>query len=278
MGSLPPWFSSFCDLGSDRLQVLVRVLHAAGLPVELVKTGDHRHVQVRAGRPPVPVPGEKVLVAHYDRVPGAPGANDNGASVLALVDYLRRPRRGAALRVVFTDGEELGPGASASDQGAFSLATHWGPIAGVVPVVFDMTGIGDTLVLGHLGEHLVRRTGAVSTPTDLDTYARNRLVARRWLASCGAGDTLEVNTPFSDDLGFSLAGMPAVQVSLLPRKEALAYRRTRTNPGELEGRDPGGLPPSWQTMHTPDDTPDRLWPSSRDLMARVLDRLEGFPF
>lgn len=265
MAPLPPWFSLFCAPEADRLRVLAQVLHGALVPFELVKTGRFRHVQVRGGRPGVPQPGEKVLVAHYDRVAGTPGANDNGASVLALVDYLRRPRKGPALRVVFTDGEELGSGGQASDQGSYALARHWGPVAGLFPVVLDMTGVGDTVVLGHLGEELIRKTRPGTPPTDLDDYARTRLGARRWLATCGAGDALEVNTPFSDDLGLFLAGIPAVQLSLLPRKEALAYRRD------------GQLPPAWRTMHTAEDQPGALWPSSRDLMAELLEKLEGFP-
>jgi hypothetical protein len=264
MAPLPPWFALFCDPAADRLRVLAQVLHGASVPFELVKTGAFRHVQVRGSRSPVPGAGEKVLIAHYDRVPGSPGANDNGASVLALVDYLRRKRQGPALRVVFTDGEELGPGGQPSDQGAYALARHWGPVPGLFPVVLDMSGIGDTVVLGHSGEELIRKTRGETGPTDLDDYARTRLGARRWLATCGA-DALEVDTPFSDDLGLFLAGIPAVQVSLLPRKEALAYRK---NPG---------LPPAWQTMHTANDRAEALWPSSRDLVADLLDKLEGFP-
>jgi len=275
--SLPPWFARFCDPAADRLTVLAQVLHGALIPFELVKTGPFRHVQVRHNRPPTPGPGEKVVLAHYDRVPGTPGANDNGASVLALVDYLRRPRKGYPLRIIFTDGEELAQGQGASSQGAYALGRHWGPVPGLFPVVLDMTGIGDTVVLGHLGEHLVRRTRAEGLPTDRDVYAQRRMGARRFLATCGAGDTLEVNTPFSDDLGLFLAGIPTVQISLLPRKEALDYRRVRSEPGELSGGDPGELPPSWRTMHGPGDTPSTLWPTSRQLMGQVLDRLESFP-
>lgn len=264
MATLPPWFRLFCAPEADRLRVLAQVLHSAAIPFDLVKTGTFRHLQVRGARPSVPNLGEKVLLAHYDRVVGSPGANDNGASVLALVDYLRRPRKTEALRVVFTDGEELGPGGQAADQGAYALARHWGPVKGLFPVVLDMTGIGDTVVLGHLGEELIRKTRPETQPTDLDDYARTRLGARRWLATCGAGDALEVNTPFSDDLGLFLAGIPAVQVSLLPRKEALAYRR-------------GVLPPSWSPMHTAADRPETLWPSSQPLVAELLDKLEGFP-
>jgi len=264
MAPLPPWFRLFCAPEADRLRVLAQVLHGAALPFELVKTGSFRHVQVRGSLPPVPRPGEKVLIAHYDRVPGSPGANDNGASVLALVDYLRRPHK-TPLRVVFTDGEELGPGGQAADQGAYALARHWGPVAGLFPVVLDMTGIGDTVVLGHLGEELIRRTRPGARPTDLDDYARTRLAARRWLATCGAGDAVEVNTPFSDDLGLFLAGIPAVQLSLLPRKEALAYRRD------------GVVPSAWAPMHTAADGPDTLWPTSREILAELLEKLETFP-
>lgn len=274
---LPPWFASFCDPASDRLAVLLQVLRGALIPFDLIATGPWRHVQVRFDLPTVPQAGEKVLVAHYDRVEGTPGANDNGASVLALIDYLRKPRKGAPLRVVFTDGEELAPGAPAASQGAYALARHWGPIPGLFPVVFDMTGLGDTVVLGHLGEQLVRRVRTGASPTALDAYAQRRWAAKRFLATCGAGDTLEVNTPFSDDLGLYLAGIPAVQVSFLPRKEALAYRRVRAEPGEFSGGPPGALPPAWRAMHGPDDTPDTLWPESRRLMAQILDKLEKYP-
>ena len=276
--SLPPWFSLFCVPGADRLKVLARVLHEASIPFELVKTGRFRHIQVRFQRSRCPQNGEKILLAHYDCVPGSPGANDNGASVLALVEYLlRQPRSLRPLRVIFTDGEELGHGDAPSDQGAYALARSWGPVSGLFPVVFDMTGIGDTLVLGHLGEQLVRQTRAEASPSNLDIYAKLRWGARRWLATCGAGDTLEVNTPFSDDLGLFLAGIPAVQVSLLPRKEALAYRRLRKIPGELIGGLPGALPSAWMTMHTPDDRPENLWSSSRSFLVEILERLENFP-
>lgn len=275
--SWPAWFLHFCSPGADRLTVLADVLREAGIPFDLIAIGGFRHLQVRFGRSQIPQPGEKLLIAHYDRVTGSPGANDNGASVLALVDYLRGPLRLQRLRAVFTDGEELSPGDAPTDQGSYGLATHWGPIPGLFPVVLDMTGIGDTLVLGHLGEYLVRQTRAASMPTDLDAYARLRLSARRWLATCGAGDTLEINTPFSDDLGLFRAGMPAVQISLLPRKEALAYRRSRKVPGEVEGGGSAPLPSSWQTMHTPDDKPANLWEKSRRLMSEALGKLEKFP-
>lgn len=261
MADLPPWFLDFCSPSADRYQVLCRVLSDAGVAFETLELGRFRHVQVRGGRPLVPQAGEKLVLAHYDRVAGSGGANDNGAGVLALVDYLARSTRG--LRVVFTDGEELGPGGAAVQQGSYALARSWAGVRGLFPVVIDMCGIGDTFVLGRGADDLVRQ--AKARPQLWDEAERLRWTARRWLAGCGAGDTVEVKTPFSDDLGLLLGGVPAVQVSLLPRKEALAYRQT------------GRLPPAWQTMHTEGDSPGTLWPSSRALVGQLLDRLEAFP-
>lgn len=53
-----------------------------------------------------------MLAAHYDSVPTAPGATDDGAGVVALLETLRALRAGAPPRndiiFLFTDGEELG--------------------------------------------------------------------------------------------------------------------------------------------------------------------------
>jgi hypothetical protein len=53
-----------------------------------------------------------LLVAHYDSVPTAPGASDDGAGVAAILETLRALKAGPALRndviCLFTDGEEVG--------------------------------------------------------------------------------------------------------------------------------------------------------------------------
>jgi hypothetical protein len=64
-----------------------------------------------------------MLVAHYDSVPTAPGANDDGAGVAALLETLRALKSDSPLHndviFLFTDGEEVGlSGAKAFiDQG-----------------------------------------------------------------------------------------------------------------------------------------------------------------
>lgn len=59
-----------------------------------------------------PAPLELLVGAHFDTVPGSPGANDNAtgvAAVLAVARYLAdAPCRAAPVTVVFFDEEELG--------------------------------------------------------------------------------------------------------------------------------------------------------------------------
>ena len=56
--------------------------------------------------------GTLLLLAHYDSVPGSPGASDDGAGVAALLETLRALRAGPALAAdvifLFTDAEEIG--------------------------------------------------------------------------------------------------------------------------------------------------------------------------
>ncbi|MCX4775039.1 M20/M25/M40 family metallo-hydrolase [Streptomyces sp. NBC_01285] len=63
------------------------------------------------------IPGEKptgrvLLVAHYDSVPIAPGAGDDGSNVAAILEIARVLKTGAQPRndieILFTDGEEQG--------------------------------------------------------------------------------------------------------------------------------------------------------------------------
>jgi hypothetical protein len=54
-----------------------------------------------------------MLVAHYDSVQYGPGAADDGAGVVAILETMRAMRNGSRLKndvvVVYTDGEEQGP-------------------------------------------------------------------------------------------------------------------------------------------------------------------------
>ncbi|WP_079027028.1 M20/M25/M40 family metallo-hydrolase [Embleya scabrispora] len=125
-----------------RLDNIAKVPHPAGsaaqsqvreyLVGELRKLGLRPEVQARVapsdpdGNPAVvgsvsnihaTIPGREptgrvLLVAHYDSVPIAPGASDDGANVAAILEIARALGTGPQLRndleILFTDGEEQG--------------------------------------------------------------------------------------------------------------------------------------------------------------------------
>jgi hypothetical protein len=92
-----------------------------------------------------------VLVAHYDSVPAAPGAGDDGAGVAALLETLRALKAGEKPRnniiFLFTDGEELGLlGAS-----AFAAEHPWAKEIGVV-LNFDGRGNRGSVLMFETSE------------------------------------------------------------------------------------------------------------------------------
>ena len=96
-----------------------------------------------------------LLAAHYDSVPPAPGAGDDGAGVATLLETARALNSGPALRhdviFLFSDGEELGLlGAS-----AFAAEHPWKNDVGVV-LNFDNRGTRGAVLMyetspGNLG-------------------------------------------------------------------------------------------------------------------------------
>ena len=116
----------FCD-GERRLGLSSR-LSKLQRPVHVWKEGTRTHFYVPYAQG---VGDPLTILAHYDAVPGSPGANDNGASVFHLLDFLRRkPTNLRPLHILFTDGEELMSGQGYKDQGVFSLGSRFQKIVG----------------------------------------------------------------------------------------------------------------------------------------------------
>ena len=113
--SLPQDRASEAGRAATRV-FLAHALTDAGLEAELQAfsaTGDRPGgVNVVAERPgTVPGAGVVLLGAHYDAVPGSPGADDNGTGIVAALGLARHFARiptARALRIVFFDQEEQG--------------------------------------------------------------------------------------------------------------------------------------------------------------------------
>ncbi|HPE90227.1 MAG TPA: hypothetical protein P5298_13060 [Spirochaetia bacterium] len=286
----PPWFDRFMAPGADRAAVLSEALAELGVRPRTLSIAGGRFVVARPrgprrdGRYRV-----KVITAHHDRVAGTPGALDNSAACLQLVRFLDEARDAFNTVVVFTDKEELGQGphddparrsAGPTEQGSYELgkvlAAELGPGA---PMVFplDVTGRGDALVLSRAAEGLALRqgweprvraaVGSLASETAAMAEAATRLMA-------GRGQVLRASLPFGEDLGFMLAGLPALTVTVLPRAEAEALATDGALPAWASPSAPGSrVPATWRVLHGPDDRVGLYDDDAFRLVARFLERL-----
>ena len=125
MAFLDEEFNQFIRLDADRVSFIQNYLNGIGLDCPIIQIDGKNHLY------PVFPKNQynalfkiKTIIAHYDRVPNTPGANDNSSSVYSLLRFAERliARPGIHnIRMIFTDGEELSEGGVAS-QGAFGLA------------------------------------------------------------------------------------------------------------------------------------------------------------
>lgn len=112
--------------------------------------------------------GHLVLGAHYDAVPGAPGANDNGAAVVQLLESATRLQaRSAAgasepdVTFCFWDHEEL---FGSPFMGSKLYLEEHAEALPAKAVVYDVSGIGEFFVSGRDETGLVLDLPARSTP------------------------------------------------------------------------------------------------------------------
>jgi hypothetical protein len=286
----PPYhrFGDFIDTKQNRFDVLVSLLDELKLPVSVVNMADRRHIFIpsssggASGRRTL-----TVLVAHYDRVAGSPGANDNGAAVFMLIEAALRLRgRGAdGWLVILTDKEELDRGEGLKAQGAYRLAlclkeTH---LDGGDFFIFDSCGRGDTLVISKTADSLLKNEhgGAIAPLKN-----RLRLLQQRAVETAKirfGGRFLLLPTPFSDDAGFLLAGLAAQTITVLPGNEAAAFlsavRGNESYAGALISREQRRrrgmehIPRTWQLLNGPADTAEHLDWKNFDSVVRFATEL-----
>ncbi|OHD27403.1 MAG: hypothetical protein A2Y38_02520 [Spirochaetes bacterium GWB1_59_5] len=291
MMDLPQWFAPFLAPRADRCEALVLALEAGGVGCRVLELSGGRFVVAwPKGSTHDPRYRVKVVTAHHDRVPGTPGALDNSAACLQLVDFLSSGRPAFNTLVVFTDHEELGsrlsPAAvtqaatAPSDQGSYELGRAFPGMGLRAPMVFplDVTGRGDALILSLAAHGLAGRRGhgggssalgALVAETDDMANTISKLMA-------GRAPLFRAMVPFGEDLGFILAGVPALAVTVLPRDEADALASLGGLPAWSSPVAPGlRTPETWSQLHGPNDTPALYTASAFKLVARFLDRLSA---
>jgi hypothetical protein len=282
---LPVSFSEFTSDMCNRGQFIIDYLMAHGIIPSIINLASSRHIFVKFDSACYnPLFKLKTVLAHYDRAPGSPGANDNSAAVFQLLDWVQRLKsdpRAHNVRVIFTDGEELGAtdgaaGGGVAGQGAFGIASRYKAL-GITSddvYVFDCCGRGDVPVLSKAGLSVSK--SALFNMRLNDLHIR----AQELLKTVSPQNWMTLPVPYSDNAGFLACGIPAVAITLLPSSEATQYlydlRRSKALAAAVmhSGNEINEcLPATWQLLHTPGDNDASLTPKSFTLMARLLDLL-----
>ena len=291
-------FHDFIAPDADRYGILLEQSEKLRLNAVVIVIGKHRHLCVFPSRhnlrsgaggafPPFREQNPVILTAHYDRVTGSPGANDNSAAVFLL---LKAARRLMELRtdywiIIFTDKEELTAGESIQDQGSYGLAKKlkaWGLSAARV-FNFDACGTGDTFVFSSTADYLLRQDRRPGIRRTMQQMRDLRTLATDTARFLRINKVLSVPTPFSDDAGFLRAGIPAQTVTMLPTAEAVPYASLLRKRPDFAGilisdviksnADRLLIPETWRCINSPQDSHVRLTPQFYDRIVRFAVEL-----
>jgi len=305
-----PWknFMDFISPGADRYALLKETIEEAELEYTVLDMAESRHFLVTpvlssgpslelssrlssrlsselSSRLPSGQIRQSILVAHYDRAAGSPGANDNSAGVFLLIETAMKLKQSGAKNwmVAFTDKEELKSGESIQSQGAYALALGLKntKMQNSRIFSFDSCGIGDTLIISTTAEHLLKNeSGGEKMQRSLKELRKFALDTAREL---NLNKVLLAPTPFSDDLGFFRAGLAALTITMLPSSECIRYvSELRRNPEFAESLInaefrqnslTGSIPETWRSLNTPGDSHIRLTPKNFRNVIRFAENL-----
>ena len=230
-------------------------------------------------------PPPAMLVAHYDRAEGSPGANDNSAGVFLLLETAVKLWKGGVKNwiIIFTDKEELKSGESIRSQGSYTLGMRLKSLKIDNPRIFnfDACGSGDTLVISITLEYLLKRDGGNEKLRDLVTELRK--AALDTARNLGLAKVLLIPTPFSDDAGFFSAGLAAQTITMLPASECtLLVSELRKNHGFAEtlisaelrkNSSFTSIPETWRCFNSPSDSHLRLTPENFPALVGFAEAL-----
>lgn len=158
-------------------------------------------------RPGTQTPGQKILVgAHYDSVPGSPGADDNASSVATALEIARifaHYPTDKTLQVVFFDQEELQP------EGAGLLGSN-----AFVNNPANLEGLESSIILEMLG-YACHEPGCQTYPPGLEQ--QNLPTIGDFIGVLGDTDHLDLLTTFATEVDNEpTASTEALQAVILP--------------------------------------------------------------
>lgn len=249
-------FLNFISLDVNRKDFIIQFLNDFGIQTATLKINSKNHIYVKFK--PFQYNSMfklKTIIAHYDRVDGVFGANDNSFAVFCLMNWAKQLNElndFHNIRLIFTDGEENAK--SLKKQGAYDLAQHFKNSKLTDEVyVFDCMGRGEVPILCQtnikksLPQNFVNRLKQLEDNT------------KKILKSSANGLFFELPTNYSDNAGFLVNLIPAVTISMLPSNEVNDVLLGKT-------------PKTWQIIHTKNDDFKSLTPNSLIIFEKILNQ------
>jgi len=224
---------NFCT-SKDRGSFIYNSLKKSGIKVDEQKYQGGVNYSVSFGESP-----NLILGAHYDCVSQSPGANDNGASIVELMELakiLNEIKCKNNITIVFFDHEEYLAGGPIDEMGSHYYGENLKreKTKPDLFLVLDVCGVGDTFVISD--------SSSVLQSDFLKNHLSERFVF------------VESSTPPSDNFALGRSDVDSVLLTMLPYQEAFSNEYPRT----------------WSFLHTPDDHPKFM---SEDTMYLVTDML-----
>lgn len=254
-------FEKFISLSCNRAEFIQNYLSDYGIDAPIIQLENKNHIYVKFSQSQYnPMFKIKTVIAHYDRVEGSPGANDNSAAVFCMLNWavkLSKLKSFHNIRLIFTDGEELGS-EGVTSQGAYPLASLFKKL-GIINddvFVFDCMGRGDIPILAQTELPSGVSKNFASRYADLE----NR--AQKLIKNVTGGKWFTLPCNYSDNASFIANGIPAVAITMLPSDEVSFALK-------------GEPPETWQLLHTSDDNLSSLNYSSFEITLQILEGLSN---
>lgn len=277
MYSFSKEFEQFISSDCQRGEFIQEYLKNFGIDAPAINLNGKRHIYVKFPSSQYDKKYNiKTVLAHYDRVDGSPGANDNSSSVFLLMEWAVRLSRIEGthnIRLIFTDGEELGA-EGVKSQGAFDLGVLFKRL-GIINddiFVFDCMGRGSVPV--------ICQTKIPKSASDnfINRYKELELRCERILTSA-VGQYVKLPSNYSDNAGFIANGIPAIAITMLPFEEIVLYKQGLSKLLELSvnGEKISSdvlkdyLPKTWSMLHTKADDLAHLNQVAFELTEKILN-------
>lgn len=199
-----------------------------------------------------------ILSAHFDVVPGSPGANDDASGIAILIDVINKLKKlklRNKIRIIFFDDEELGR------FGSISYINKYGLKDLIAVYHLELCGMGDVVGLWPI------------TKINENSYALKIIEKVLKEKNIYFEKLGQLPAFWGDDLSFRNAGSKhALCISVGPKEDKEALKRfVKSNVFKIIfDYYTGRIPKMFQLYHSPEDKSEYLSEKALKMVSHVL--------